>query len=69
VRERERERERELGAIKYESWIEGNVTMISQKDRRIKKTEQLGEYDRGNMQITKTPKLNKMCAMKKWCWK
>jgi hypothetical protein len=29
-RERERERERELGANKYESWIEGNVTMILQ---------------------------------------
>ena len=64
-----REREREIGAIKYGSWIEGNVTMISQKDRKTKKIEQLGECCRGNMQITKTPKLNKTCAMKKRCWK
>ena len=61
--------ERELGAIKDESWIERNVTMISQKDQKIKKTEQLGKYGRGNMYITKTPTLNKMCAMKKQWWK
>ena len=58
-----------LGAIKDESWIEGNVTMISQKNHKIKKTEQLSEYGRGNMQTTKTPSLNKTCSMKKWWWK
>ena len=45
--------ERELGAIKDGSWIEGNVTMISQKDHKIKKIEHLGEFGRDNMQITK----------------
>ena len=29
------------------------------KDQKIKKIEQLGKYGRGNMQITKTPTLNK----------
>ena len=43
--------------------------MILQKYLKIKKIEQLGEYDRGNIQITKTPTLNKMCAMKKQWWK
>jgi hypothetical protein len=56
---------RELGAIKDGSWIEDNVIMISQKDGKMKKIEQLGEYGRGNMQITKTPTLNKTCVMKK----
>jgi hypothetical protein len=46
--------ERELEAIKEGSWIEGNVTMISQKYRKIKKTELLNEYGRDNMQITNT---------------
>ena len=36
-----------------------SITMISQKDCKIKKTAQLGEHGRGNMQITKTPTLNK----------
>ena len=61
--------ERELGAIKDESWIEGNIAMISQKDHRIKKSTQLGIYGWGNMQITKTPTLCKTCAMKKQWWK
>ena len=60
---------RELGAIKEGSWIEGNVIMISQKNHKLRKIEQLGEYRRGNMQITKTPSLNKMYAMKKQWWK
>ena len=49
--------------------LKANVIMISQKDRKIKKIEHLGEYGKGNMQITKTPTLNKMCAMKKRWWK
>ena len=57
--------EREFGAIKDRSWIEGNVIMIPHKDRKIKKTKQLGEYDKNDMQITKTSTLNKTCAMKK----
>ena len=61
--------ERELGTINDGSWIESNVTMILQKDCIINKTKQLGEYGRGNMQITKTPTLNKTRAMKKWWWK
>jgi hypothetical protein len=55
--------------IKDGSWIEDNIIMISQKDRRIKRNEQLGEYGRGNMQITKTPTLKKKFAMKNWWWK
>jgi hypothetical protein len=31
--------EREFGAIKDGSWIEGNVTMISHKNRKMKKIE------------------------------
>jgi hypothetical protein len=31
---------RELGAIKDGSWIEGNIIMISQKDRKMKKIKQ-----------------------------
>ena len=62
-------RERELGIIKDESWIEGNVIIISQKDRKIKKIEQLGEYGRGNMQIAKPPTLNKIYVIKKRWWK
>ena len=63
------ERDRELGAIKYGSWIEGNVTIISQKDRKIKKIGLFGECGRGNVQVTKIPTLNKTCPMKKRCWK
>ena len=58
------EREREIGMIKDGSWIEGNIITISQKIRKIKKIEQLGEYGMGNLQITKTLTLNKMCAMR-----
>ena len=61
--------ERGLGAVRDESWIEGYVTTISQKDCKKKKIEQLGKYGRGSMQITKTPTLNKTCAMKKRWWK
>ena len=43
--------------------------MISQKYHDIKKNEWLGECGKCNMQITKTPTLNKMCAMKKHWWK
>ena len=57
--------EKELGAIKDRSWIEGNIKMISQKYHKIGKTKQLGEYNKDDMQITKTPGLNKTCAMKK----
>jgi hypothetical protein len=46
--------ERKLGAIKGRSWVEGNVTIILQKNRKLKKIEQLDEYGRGIMQITKT---------------
>jgi hypothetical protein len=44
--------ERELEAIKNGTWIQGDVTMILQKDRKLKKIKELGEYGRGNMQIT-----------------
>ena len=57
--------EREFGAIKDGSWIKDNVITISQKDHKIKEIEQMGEYGKGNIQITKTMTLNKMCAMKK----
>jgi hypothetical protein len=30
--------------IKDGSWIEDNIIMISQKDRRIKRNEQLGPF-------------------------
>ena len=43
--------------------------MISQIKHKIKKTEQFGKYGKGNMQITKTPELNKMRAMKNRWWK
>jgi hypothetical protein len=61
--------ERELGAIKNESWIEHNFALISQKDCKVKKIEHVGKYGMGKMQITKTPTLNKTCAMKKRWWK
>ena len=35
-----------MSDMKAMSWIEDNVTMISQKDRKIKKIEQLGKYAR-----------------------
>ena len=57
---------RELEAIKDGSCVEGN---IAKEDSKMTKINQLGEHGMDNEEITQTPTLNKICAMKRWWWK